>query len=561
MAKRKDGLTRAEFLKASAIAAGTGVWGLGFGAPTAGALDAATQGGDLPSSGITVDDLRSFAKVAGLRFTDEQLAKVREGIDENLGLFESLRQDTADYDLLPPTPFRVHGADKVRGGKVQARAKRRSLKRPKNDEDLAFLPLADLAQLVKTRQVSSMDLTELAFARLKRFGPKLVCVAELLEDRALNRAGKADLEIAAGKYRGPLHGIPCGVKDLFSVEGYRTQWGTEAFRARVINTDAAVVERLDQAGAVITAKLSLGALAMDDKWYEGQTKNPWKPEQGSSGSSAGSASSVAAGLLPFALGTETSGSIVSPSHRCRVTGFRPTFGSVSRFGAMALCWTLDKVGVLARTAEDSALVFAALAGPDERDVSTLPRSFDYRELKDLAGLKIGVVGKPLASVQEALKEMGATLAPVNPPTMDPGLWFILFVESAAMFDEITRNGRLDLVKENDWPDYWRAARFVPAVEYAQAERARTKLMRAFEEAFAGVDLVLLPNHGDALIYPMNLVGWPQVLLPMGQDDKGVEVSVSLLAKPFDEARMLAVGQLLQDKFGFHKLRPNMRALS
>lgn len=586
MARRKDGLTRAEFLKAAALGA-AGV-ALAAGAEAArvagsekrdegrGTEDEGGEGnrdqgtvnseqpevpaGQGPATGITIDDLKAFAKVAGLKFTDAELAKVKDGIDDNLTSYEALRTDTANYELFPPAPFRVFGAENLKGSKVQVQTPRRSLKKPSGEEDLAFMTVADLAHLVKTRQVTSVELTELAIKRLKRYGPKLVCVAELTEERAMRMARQADEEIAQGRYRGPLHGIPCGVKDLFAAKGYPTQWGTEAFKGQVIDHDSAVVERLDRAGAVLCGKLSLGALAMDDNWYEGRTKNPWKPTQGSSGSSAGSAASVAAGLLPFAIGTETSGSIVSPSHRCRVTGLRPTFGSVSRYGAMALCWTLDKVGVLAHTAEDAALVFATLVGEDERDNATVKRPFAYKPLSDLAGVNIGVLGRPLAKAKEALEALGAKTSAVKAPQQNPGLWFILSVESAAMFDEITRNGRLDLVKENGWPEYWRSARFVTAVEYAQAERARTLLMRDFEKAFGNFDAILMQDHGGGLIYPANLAGWPQVLVPMGANAKGEEVSVSLLARPFEEGKILAIADLLQRKLPFYRERPNMGAI-
>jgi len=569
MAKRKDGLTRAEFLKAAAYGVGGSAVARDKGSgnrdqasrpetPASDEMNA--QEAEKPELSVTIDDLKGFAKVAGLTFTDAQLAKVQDGIDDSLAGYAALTKDAANYELFPPSPFRVFGAENLKSSKVKVQILKRSLKRPESDEDLAFLTVAELGHLLQTRQVTSVQLTELALSRLRRYGPELVCVAALTEDLALNTARLADREIDQGRIRGPLHGIPCGVKDLFATRGYPTQWGTEAFRGQVIDHDSAVVERLDRAGAVLCAKLSLGALAMDDNWYGGRTKNPWKPTQGSSGSSAGSAASVAAGLLPFAVGTETSGSIVSPSHRCRVTGLRPTFGSISRFGAMALCWTLDKVGVLAHTAEDAALVFQALVGYDERDVSTLKRPFEYRVLNDLRGVRIGVVGKPLANAQDALKDLGAKLTAVKPPEMNPGLWLILSVESAAMFDQILRNGRLDLVKENGWPDFWRAARFIPAVEYAQAERVRTLLMRDFERAFGKSDCVLLANHGGDLIYPMNVAGWPQVLVPMGADSSGEEVSVSLMARPFEEGRILGVADLLQQRIPVYRDRPDLSKL-
>lgn len=431
------------------------------------------------------------------------------------------------------------------------------IKRPLSDEDIAFLTVNELGHLIRTKQISSTELTKIYLERLKRYGNRLLCVVTLTEELALRQAKAADEEIAKGKYRGPLHGIPYGIKDLFAVKGYPTQWGTEAFKGQVIDENCAVFEKLEMAGAVCLAKLSLGALAMNDNWFGGWTQNPWNSKEGSSGSSAGSAAAMAAGLAAFAIGTETSGSIVSPSQRCRVTGLRPTFGSVSRFGAMCLSWSMDKVGPICRTAEDAALVLEALLGRDERDMSSIDRPFQYSTPKDLKGVRIGVLGSQDTEYAKMLTSLGATLGEFKLPTAPAGLDAIISVESAAMFDAITRDGKLNLVKENQWPQFFRAARFIPAVEYAQAERARTKLFRDYEAAFSPFDLVLAAGTAGPMIYNTNLTGHPQIHVPFKPDDKGGYVSFSLFAKPFQEAKMIGAAHLVQMKTGFYRLRPNL----
>lgn len=549
---RFDGsMTRTDFLRTMVL----GVVATG----PAGSLALESQNQTAPQANdITIADLKSFCKVAGITLTDAELEVVRRDVAGDRAGYASLREATDDYGLVPPNVYRIPGeVDELGPMKVDVRPARVTPKRPATDEDVAFLTVNELSHLLRTRQISSTDLTKIYLARLKQHGAKLLCVVALTEDLALKQAAEADREIAFGRYRGTLHGIPYGMKDLFAVKGYPTQWGTEAFRNQTIDIDCAVFEKLTLAGGVCLGKLSLGALAMNDVWFGGRTTNPWNPKEGSSGSSAGSASAMAAGLVAFAVGTETSGSIVSPCLRCRVTGLRPTFGSVSRYGAMCLSWSMDKVGPICRTAEDAALVLAALVGRDERDFSSIDRPLIYRSPKDLKDVRVGVLGRQDTEYAQMLTSLGAKLGEFKLPRAPAGLDAIISVESATMFDKITRDGRLNLVKENQWPQFFRSARFIPAVEYAQAERARTKLFRDYEAAFSEFDLVLAAGSGGQMIYNSNLTGHPQIHVPFKPADGGGYTSFSLFAKPFQEAKMIGAAHLVQMKTEFYRLRPDL----
>lgn len=539
-------ITRAELLRSVVVAA------VAAAVPSALAEEKVAQA----TAAITVDDLKSFAKVAGLSFTDAEYTEILASAKNYPAQFANLRKQTAANSLVPPNAYRVKGSENFTDSKVKVSPARVSLKRPQKDEDIAFLTVNELGHLIRTKQITSVELTNIYLARLKEFGPKLRCVVTLCEELALKEAKQADAEIKAGKLRGPLHGIPYGIKDLFAVRGYPTQWGTAAYKGQVIDEDAAVVVKLREAGAVLLAKLSLGALAMNDNWFGGKTLNPWNPAEGSSGSSAGSASSMAAGLVAFAIGTETSGSIVSPSQRCRVTGFRPTFGSVSRRGAMCLSWSMDKVGPICRTAEDAALIFGALVGRDGGDFSSVHRPFNYASPRDLKGMKIGIMGTPAAEAVDILKAAGAETSPFKIPTTPAGLDLIISVEAAAMFDDLTRSEKFALVTENEWPRIFRAARFISAVEYAQAERARTLLIQNWEQAFEPFDLVLGASHAVATIYNTNLTGHPQLFIPLQPTPTGY-TSVSFLGKPWNEAKMIQAAHILQMKTGFYRLRPDL----
>jgi Asp-tRNA(Asn)/Glu-tRNA(Gln) amidotransferase A subunit family amidase len=499
---------------------------------------------------------------------------------------------------------------------------------PKNLEDVCFWSARDLAELVRTKKVSSVALTNMYTERLKRYDPTLHFVITLTEDRAQAKAKEADREIAAGNYRGPLHGLPWGGKDLLAVAGYRTTWGAAPYKDQEINEDATVVKRLDAAGAVLIAKLSLGALAMDDVWFDAKTRNPWNPAQGSSGSSAGSASSTAAGCVAFSIGSETLGSISSPSTRCGCTGLRPTFGFVPRTGAMALSWTMDKLGPICRSIEDTALVLHAIYGPDGGDRAVQAAAFNWDANLDWRKLRVGYLKtafeqppqrpsppekpesqmspeeKKRAEEQKARREefrkhaeydrrfsqaaiaklqsMGVNLIPVELPKFPyDAITPLLDAESAAAFDELTRTGRdklLTLQGPDQWPNIFRCARFIPAVEYIQANRARLLAMEAVAKAFEGFDVIVAPTNGQQLVVT-NLTGHPAVILPNGfrgedappaqKNDKGeiegdyggpgTPVSLTFLGQLYGEARMLALARAYQGATPFHLQHPRLTA--
>ncbi len=494
---------------------------------------------------------------------------------------------------------------------------------PKNLEDVAFYSVRQLAELVRTKKVSSLSLTEMYLERLKRYDPVLKFVITLTEDRAQAQAKEADREIAAGKYRGPLHGIPWGAKDLLAVKGYRTTWGAGGYENQMIDENATVVERLDAAGAVLVAKLALGALAQGDRWFGGMTRNPWNPQQGSSGSSAGSASATSAGCVGFAIGSETLGSISSPSTRCGTTGLRPSFGLVPRTGAMALSWTMDKLGPICRAVEDCALVLSAIYGPDGKDRSVQNAAFNWDAHLDWRTLRVGYLksdfdAQPPAPSEppkdarnltpeemkkreeekanaelararqlydkkyndaalDKLKSMGVNLIPVEFPKMPyPAMRTILVAEAAAAFDELTRSGRDKLLTQqspNDWPNTFRSARFVPAVEYIQANRARMMAIDAVAKVFDQVDVIVAPTFSNQLLIT-NLTGQPAVILPNGVrgDDApkpqfrdgelqpggpGTTLSLTFLGQLYGEAKLLAMAKAYQDHTEFHLQHPKL----
>jgi len=407
--------------------------------------------------------------------------------------------------------------------------------------------------------------------RLKRHGPTLECVVTLTEERALRQARRADQEMAMGRYRGPLHGIPWGAKDLLAVRGYPTTWGARPYEDQVIESDAEVVSRLDQAGAVLVAKLTLGALAMGDVWFGGRTRNPWNLEQGSSGSSAGSAAATAAGLVGFSIGSETLGSIVSPSTRCGATGLRPTFGRVSRAGAMALSWSMDKLGPICRTVEDCALVLEAIHGADGVDPTARTVPFNWDAGKLLSGIRIGYYRRAFQEgtsrtrdldlrALEALRGLGVEPVLVELPGEFPtgALRIILNAESAAAFDDLTRSGRDGLLVRQDpgaWPNLFRQARMIPAVEFIQANRVRTMIMGALDSALEGVDVFLAPSFWGDLLLMTNLTGHPVVVVPSGFDEEGNPVSVSFVGSLWGEGDLLRVAKAWQDATGHHLRRP------
>jgi Asp-tRNA(Asn)/Glu-tRNA(Gln) amidotransferase A subunit family amidase len=474
-------------------------------------------------------------------------------------------------------------------------------------EKLAFASVRELAELIKTRKVTSVELTKIYLQRLKRYDPRLHFVITLTEERALKQASVADREIAAGKYRGPLHGIPWGAKDLLAVKGYRTTWGAAGFEEQTFDYDATVVERLDAAGAVLVAKLTMGALAQGDLWFGARTRNPWNPKQGSSGSSAGSASTVGAGCVGFAIGTETLGSISSPSTRCGTTGLRPTFGFVPRTGAMALSWTMDKIGPICRSVEDCALVMSAIYGPDGHDRSVKDAAFNWDAEFDWKKLRVGYLknefdlpvleanaseerkrdfarelydAKYGQAALDVLKKMGVNLIDVKMPK---GYHFgditpVLGAEAAAAFDELTLSGRDTLLtgqQSFDWPNSFRRARFYSAVDYIQAQRARSLAIDAMAKLFSEVDVVVTPS-GGAQLSGTNLTGNPAVIVPNGirsddapvgdhRDDgdrrntggPGTPVSLTFLGGLYTDARLAAFARAYQEATGFHRLHPKL----
>jgi Asp-tRNA(Asn)/Glu-tRNA(Gln) amidotransferase A subunit family amidase len=416
-----------------------------------------------------------------------------------------------------------------------------------------------------------VELTQFFINRLKKWGDTLESVITLTEDLAMQQAKQADEEIKKGNYKGPLHGIPYGLKDLFAVKGYKTTWGTTPYKDQMIDEDAFVYQQLKKAGAVLCAKLSLGALAFNNKWFGGETKNPWNLKQGSSGSSAGSAASVAAGLLPFTIGTETLGSIVSPSTRCGATGLRPTFGSVSRSGAMVLCWSLDKAGPICRSAEDDAIVFYYIKGTDGKDAGAVDHAFNYTAKIDLSKLKIAYAENYFRrlnkdalewKVLDVYRSLGADVQPVIFPD---SVWYptnlispILNAESAAAFDELTRTNRDDLIERQDkgfWPNSFRSARMIPAVEYINANRYRYDLCRNVYAFMKNYDVLIVPSFGGSQLAITNLTGNPVVCMPMGFNRNGSPVSITLLGKLYDEATILAAAKAYQDKTDFNKQHP------
>jgi Asp-tRNA(Asn)/Glu-tRNA(Gln) amidotransferase A subunit family amidase len=521
---------------------------------------------------ITAGDVQHAEKIIGLTFTDSERDSMLEGLHALLQNYRNLHTISPDNSILPALLFNPIPQNWLPSAKKDyfQLSDYSSVQIPAKFEDLAFYSIGELAELLRTRKLTSVQLTQFCLERLKKYGPVLECVITLTGDLALQQARQADEEIAAGNYRGSLHGIPYGIKDLFATKGYKTTWGAAPYQDQVIDMDATVVKKLEEAGAVLVAKLTLGALAWGDRWYGGKTRNPWDISQGSSGSSAGSASAVSAGLVPFAIGTETWGSIVSPSTVCGTTGLRPTFGRISRYGAMALSWSMDKIGPICRTVEDCAIVFKAIMGPDNLDPSVSDYPFTYQSEIDIKNLRIGYVEKDFAAdypfkqndslTLAALRNLGATLIPIELPDLPVSdLSFILSAEAAAAFDELTRSNRDDLLVrqiKNAWPNEFRQARLIPAVEYINANRIRYRLIQAMQKLMQDVDCYLAPSwQGDNLLLT-NLTGHPCVVLPNGFRE-GTPTSITFNGRLYDEGTILALARAYQEAMEFHKQHPKM----
>ncbi len=523
---------------------------------------------------ITKETIQCAEQIAGLRFTDAERELMVEGVNELLGNYEKLRTVHLENSVPPALQFNpiVPGMTFSRRRRPFKMSKVNIPDIPSRREELAFWPVVHLSRLIKSRKVSSVELTEMYLDRLKRYDPQLQCVVTLTEELAMQQARRADEELARGRYRGPLHGIPWGAKDLLATKGYRTTWGAMPYKDQVINEDATVVKRLEQAGAVLVAKLTLGALAWGDVWFGGKTKNPWNLKQGSSGSSAGPGAATAAGLVGFSIGSETWGSIISPSTRCGVTGLRPTFGRVSRYGAMALSWSMDKLGPMCRSVEDCAVVFNAIYGPDGKDLTVVDLPFNWDPHLDIRQLRIGYLKSEFErdrkdeewkahdqATLETLRQMGLKLIPIALPDYPiEALSFILNAEAAAAFDELTRSNRDDLLVrqiKNAWPNVFRQSRTIPAVEYIQANRVRTLVMRAMAEVMSQVDVYVAPSFGGHNLLLTNLTGHPAVVLPNGFRKDGTPTSITFIGKLYGEAELLAVAKAYQDATDFHLKHP------
>lgn len=519
---------------------------------------------------VTVDMIAQAERIAGLEFTPEEREEMVRGLDSNARAWEALREVPLTNAVVPAVQFDpvLPGIAVPVGASGFRPSRPGAVRRPANLEEVAFWPVTHLAELVRTRQVTPGELTRMYLARLKQHGPTLEAVVTLTEERALEQAARMDAEIAAGRYRGPLHGIPWGAKDLLAVRGYPTTFGAKPFEDQVIDMDATVVRRLDDAGAILIAKLTLGALAQGDQWFGGMTRNPWKLDQGSSGSSAGPGATTAAGLVGFSIGTETLGSIVSPSTRNGVTGLRPTYGTVSRHGAMALSWSMDKIGPMCRTVEDCALVHDAIRGTDGFDLTVRDVPFEWDASRDPRKLRVGYYRSAFEAdhntkafddaALDVLRHIGFDLVPFETPSDYPLNALrsaILVAEAAAAFDDLTRSNRDDLMERSSWPNSFRTARLIPAVEYINANRVRTLVMQAMHDAMKDVDVVVTPSYGGNILLLTNLTGHPAVVLPNGFTEENTPVSLSFIGRLFGEGDALLVAKAYQDATSFHTQYP------
>jgi len=520
----------------------------------------------------SINQIQSWAKWYDLSFTPSEADSMMESLDEFYSTYQAMHKTFPKNDLAFPFAFQPAPA----GTKIPTDQKKidwdlPNTYMPTNINELSFYSLSQLASLLKNKRITSTELTRFFLGRLKKWGDTLESVITVTEELALKEAAEADAEIKKGIYRGPLHGIPYGLKDLFAVKGYKTTWGSTPYMNQTIDENSFVYTQLKKAGAVLCAKLSLGALAYDNIWFGGFTRNPWNLAQGSSGSSAGSAASVVAGLLPFTIGTETLGSIVSPSTRTGATGLRPTFGTVSRSGAMVLCWSLDKVGPICRSAEDDAIVYYYLKGSDGKDASAVDHAFNYNPKRNLKALRFGYAENyfkrlPKTATEwkviETYRAMGITVEPMQFP--DSAVYrfdmvgLILNAESAAAFDELTRTDRDSLIERQDkafWPNSFRASRFIPAVEYINANRYRSVLCQRVQEVMKNYDVVITPTFAGSQLSITNLTGNPVVCMPMGFNARNLPQSISLIGNLYDEASILEAAKAYQDKTDHHKKHP------
>ncbi len=527
---------------------------------------------------LSINDIRSATKLIDIDYTQKELDTLYSGVKENLLNYVLMHKQSLNNDVpmslwqSPLLPGMVL-PDKQEKINWQIPA---NVSLPANKNQLAFYTIGQLASLIKNRKISVVELTRFFIDRIKQYGDTLHCIISLTEDIAMREAKEADAEIAAGHYRGPLHGIPYGLKDLFAVKGTKTTWGAMPYKDQVIDKDAFVYTQLQKAGAVLVGKFTLGALAMGDYWFGGRTRNPWNLNTGSSGSSAGSTAATVAGLVPFAIGTETWGSIVSPASTCGATGLRPTFGSVSRTGAMTLSWSLDKVGPICRNAEDAAYVFDAIHGTDGLDMSAVKRPFNYAPGTDIRKMKVAYAknyfdkikdtGRNEWKVLEAYRKMGVNLIPVDFP--DSGVYnfnvmdIVISAECAAAFDEFTRyniDDEMTRQGKNAWPNSFRVARLMPAVEYINANRHRYLLMQKVNEMMKGIDVLICPTRGSGNQGAItNLTGHPVLCMPTGFDKKfHLPTSITLIGNLYDEAHLLEAAKAYQKVTEWDDVHPAM----
>lgn len=522
---------------------------------------------------ITPASVEAASELLGISFTPSEEDSMISNLKNQRTNYERLRAVSIDNSVSPsmifnplPVGFKPNLTQNEMDWGLET-----EVILPDKDSDIAYLPVHQLAVLIKNKKLSSERLTRIYLDRIKTYSDTLQSLISLLEESAIQKAKEMDTELAEGKYRGPLHGIPYGIKDLLAVKGTKTTWGAMPYKDQRIDKTATVVTKLNEAGGVLVAKFTLGALAMGDVWYGGVTKNPWNLKQGSSGSSAGSASSVSAGLVPFALGTETLGSIVSPSTRNGVTGLRPTYGRVSKYGAMALSWSMDKIGPISRSVLDDAIVLSVINGEDEKDKSTIAASFNYSAKNDVKKLKVGYFKSYFEGenskendkqVLELLESLGYELHPVELKTsVNPSaIQIMLSVEGAAAFDELTRMGLDDQLvaqHKNAWPNSFRSARFIPAVEYVQASRQRSILIEEVNQIMKDYDVIVTPSFGGRQLQITNLTGHPALCLPNGFNEEGSPTSITLLANLFEEEKLVMLGHLLQQNSDWQAKRPPM----
>jgi Asp-tRNA(Asn)/Glu-tRNA(Gln) amidotransferase A subunit family amidase len=530
---------------------------------------------------ISRGDIKVAAKLLDITLTDPEVDSMYMGVLRNVNTIRRMHKAPLPNDApmtlwqMPLSPQKMQPAAKALTANTAAVPIPKGVTMPANRNELAFYSIPQLASLIKNKKISSLELTRFFIDRLKKYSDTLECLVTLTEDLALKQAKTADSLLAKGKYLGMLHGIPYGLKDLFAVKGYRTTWGAAPYKDQVLETDAYVYTKLREAGAVLVAKLTLGALAQGDYWFGGRTRSPWNLERGSSGSSAGSASATVAGLVPFAIGTETWGSIISPSTACGASGLRPTFGSISRSGAMTLSWSLDKAGPIGRSAEDAAIVFAQIRGTDDADGLPAPLPFTYNPTSDVKKLKIGYAKNYFDrmdstrnewKVLETFRKMGIEPQPMTFPD-DSTVWpfdimgIVIGAECAAAFDEFTRTGLDDQMtrqNRNDWPNTFRTSRMIPAVEYINANRHRAKLTQVIIKAMSEFDVIITPSFGGNQVAITNLTGHPAICVPAGFDKRtGLPTSITFLGNLWGEAQILQAAKAFQDATEWEDIRPTL----